>query len=1364
MEGKEALDQWLQSTRVCVAVRCRPLSDKESVGGAAVQIVSDQELLLRHKNEDVPFAFDHVFGPEARQEDLFQTLGLPQLDRAFGGYNSTIFAYGQTGSGKTHTMMNSRAGRPDVGLIPRMSEGLFKRIAEVTDKHVTRQFLVQCSFLEIYNEVIYDLLAPRPKDQKGGGLEVKEQKSIGVYVKDLMESVVEDPATLARLIEEGMANRATAATKMNDASSRSHCVFTIRLHQKDSFDSNYNTISKVNLVDLAGSERAKDTGAEGAMLREGANINKSLSALGNVINALSSMAESGKKRAFIPYRDSKLTRVLQESLGGNSFCTMLAAVSSARSNVEETLSTLNYAKRAKVIRVVAKRNEEMVQVQQLEQEEEVLRQRMALESKESSREASELDERRRQELEALQAFKRQRNWEEKQRRSAEQEAQRQLAKEAARQQLEHLRSKRRQRLQALREQGDLERTLQAVAAIGGRLCVGWPDKIREALKLWQKLQTQFRAVAVYREAAAADLSALWDLCAHAAPGSGVADSDVAPAMTLLGQARLKLESMSAELNVLSALEAQVRGQLGQLAPEVAVALADARTEARDVEVIPEEARSLDDVAKGELLDLLVLVQWQLYRHGDEAYSCMAAEAQGFSLEADLCKLVQVLGDLGQASDGRGAALRAEVLALAGEPWAQATRAAGEPGGQAGVTPQDSMPLPLGLSTFAVPDECLAASSQAVAARHARLLRSSGYGGWSPSADSPEEYLALDLGGQATVLGLSLQGREPCTGHWAQTPQLLRLATSGQDYAFLTVADRTFARPPVRLVHEVAVALVHSRGCFGGEQKWEIRSELLNHADMSREDKLEFFDELIKRTNFAWERDVAGAEGITARVTSSDVLGGKNCEETNKLLQMLSYLCLRLQTGEDGSNSGGLHDAARQWVTKWKLAYFTETEGWQWCTTAGGGVAGDREPLVLEGNCDAKAAKFVSLPRPVMASKLRVHPVSWHRHIGLRCEVHVAKAEHRCNGRQGSASEHLKGCVQLATKAAHELRRCLEERHRALSQDEDDLRQQASDLERQVQEALNRAEASEARAVAAEAALLHARADNERLGATVKRLEADVATASEVRAAAESRFVERDLDWQELHSAIAELTEQLLVMTDARDVLRAHDEELDELLASKDEELQRALEDKELAAEAADLLANDMGRLVEYQRECGLLRQEVSRLEEANKSLIAERDKLARKKEKLEAKKADLQDKLQKSEQYRVQARERMVLLQQRFLGEDAGIQLKVPGDMGEAFLSPLSDRGRSDGHSAHSGGKDSARSTGGFSTALADAKTTAGSDSFPAVHSPRFGGSLDSTGLASTPSKRSKSLQRDTSAPQFRSVTMRGKPEPHQWK
>lgn len=243
------------------------------------------------------------------------------------------------------------------GVIPRMNSALFDRISEETSRNSNLQFLVTASYFELYNEVIFDLLDPidrrkKPPQQRNAGLEIKEHNILGVYVKGLQEIVVDSASKLMSLLEQGASSRTTSATNMNEDSSRSHSIFTIKVHQKDACDESRNLFAKINLVDLAGSERAKSTGASGTALKEGANINKSLSALGNVINALVEQSK-GRKGVFIPYRNSKLTRVLQESLGGNSITVMVAAMSPALCNFEETLSTLKYANRAKDIKVIS---------------------------------------------------------------------------------------------------------------------------------------------------------------------------------------------------------------------------------------------------------------------------------------------------------------------------------------------------------------------------------------------------------------------------------------------------------------------------------------------------------------------------------------------------------------------------------------------------------------------------------------------------------------------------------------------------------------------------------------------------------------------------------------------------------------------------------------------------------------------------------------------------------------------------------------------------------------------------------------------------------------------------------------------------
>ncbi|KAI8967250.1 hypothetical protein BDF20DRAFT_829796 [Mycotypha africana] len=302
----------------------------------------------------------------ADQEHIYNDIGRDLLNHAFDGYNCCIFAYGQTGSGKSYTMMGYGQ---DKGIIPRICQELFERIALLSKKG-SLHFQVEVSYLEIYNEKVRDLLNPGNK----GNLKVREHPTIGPYVEDLARLIVSSYKDMEQLIHEGNQARTVAATKMNETSSRSHAVFTIFLtslanpeEKSEKSNKNSGKVARISLVDLAGSERVNSTGATGIRLKEGANINKSLATLGKVIAALaeqstSTMKSTAKRRAsftggksaspsttiFIPYRDSVLTWLLKDSLGGNSKTTMIATISPT--DYEETLSTLRYADQAKHIK------------------------------------------------------------------------------------------------------------------------------------------------------------------------------------------------------------------------------------------------------------------------------------------------------------------------------------------------------------------------------------------------------------------------------------------------------------------------------------------------------------------------------------------------------------------------------------------------------------------------------------------------------------------------------------------------------------------------------------------------------------------------------------------------------------------------------------------------------------------------------------------------------------------------------------------------------------------------------------------------------------------------------------------------------
>lgn len=298
------------------------------------------------------WSFNREDAHYAGQDHLFNDLGIPLLDNAFQGYNNCIFAYGQTGSGKSYSMMGYGE---EAGVIPRICRDMFERINAVqSDPHLT--CTVEVSYLEIYNERVRDLLNPATK----GNLRVREHPSTGPYVEDLAKLAVRSFAEIQNLMDEGNKARTVAATNMNETSSRSHAVFTLTLTQKrHDVETSMDTekVAKISLVDLAGSERATSTGATGARLKEGAEINRSLSTLGRVIAALADLS-SGKKNLKVPYRDSVLTWLLKDSLGGNSMTAMIAAISPADINFEETLSTLRYADSAKRIKNHAVVNED----------------------------------------------------------------------------------------------------------------------------------------------------------------------------------------------------------------------------------------------------------------------------------------------------------------------------------------------------------------------------------------------------------------------------------------------------------------------------------------------------------------------------------------------------------------------------------------------------------------------------------------------------------------------------------------------------------------------------------------------------------------------------------------------------------------------------------------------------------------------------------------------------------------------------------------------------------------------------------------------------------------------------------------------
>ncbi|XP_038879903.1 kinesin-like protein KIN-1 isoform X7 [Benincasa hispida] len=333
-------------SNITVCARFRPLSSKERQDhgdAVCVQYVDSETFIFKdEKTEELTFSFDRVFYDKSEQTDVYRFLAEPIVKDALNAVNGTIITFGQTGAGKTYSMEGPGILECDAakkGLLPRVVEGIFEctKLADETSK-----YSIKLSMVEIYMEKVRDLF-----DLSRDNVQIKESKTQGIILNGMIEMPIQDPPEALLTLSKGIANRAVGETQMNVASSRSHCIYIFAIQQESTKDKRART-GKLNLVDLAGSEKVEKTGAEGRVLEEAKTINKSLSALGNVINALT-CGPTGRGN-HIPYRDSKLTRILQDALGGNSRTALLCCCSPSPTNSSETLSTLRFGARAKHIK------------------------------------------------------------------------------------------------------------------------------------------------------------------------------------------------------------------------------------------------------------------------------------------------------------------------------------------------------------------------------------------------------------------------------------------------------------------------------------------------------------------------------------------------------------------------------------------------------------------------------------------------------------------------------------------------------------------------------------------------------------------------------------------------------------------------------------------------------------------------------------------------------------------------------------------------------------------------------------------------------------------------------------------------------
>ena len=346
-----------EATSVKVFARFRPLNNREQTtqteSDIKFEFLSPKNMRMTYhqvsssgasQTKDLDFAADRIFAADSKQEEVFEEMARPLLEEVIKGYNATIFAFGQTGSGKTHCMFGPSTQKSELGIIPRSADYIFEVLKQ--DPEI-EEATIKMSLLEIYMEGVKDLFVP-----ENDNLKIRETPSGASYVAGIREEYVNSPEELMALLELGQSNRKTAATNMNARSSRSHCVLIVTVTTKTR-DGTVR-VGKLNLADLAGSEKVKSTGATGQTLKEAQMINQSLSALGNCINALTDAT-----RSHVPFRDSQLTFLLKDSLGGNTKTALMVACSPAAINGEETYGTLKFAQRAKMVQNNVSVNAEM---------------------------------------------------------------------------------------------------------------------------------------------------------------------------------------------------------------------------------------------------------------------------------------------------------------------------------------------------------------------------------------------------------------------------------------------------------------------------------------------------------------------------------------------------------------------------------------------------------------------------------------------------------------------------------------------------------------------------------------------------------------------------------------------------------------------------------------------------------------------------------------------------------------------------------------------------------------------------------------------------------------------------------------------
>ncbi|ETW06755.1 hypothetical protein H310_02917 [Aphanomyces invadans] len=973
-----------------------------------------------NKDEVHEFGFDLVYGTDTEQRIVYEDFGRPVLERAFGGYNGTIFAYGQTGSGKTFSMTGIHGNESLEGLIPRMNKSLFEKIQMEKANDPNKLFLVECSFFEIYNEIIYDLLdSSSAKDKKNKGLEIKEHSVLGIYVKDLQERVVESREEVIELMALGASNRTVGYTNMNSESSRSHSIFVIKIHQKDSSDESKNVFAKVNLVDLAGSERAAGTGAVGSRLKEGANINKSLSALGNVINALVEDARTGKK-SFIPYRNSKLTRVLQESLGGNSLCSMLATLSPANINFVETLGTLKYASRAKSIKVNAKKNEEASQISQLSEEIAALKKKLSeqAESGLDPREKNEIVAKYEKQIQEIDAVRMQ-TWEDKARLSKQHEMERKkLAKERARAD-QKTQEEKVKKWKLLEAKADIELAIRATREldVGDDAWISMTTKVKVRVfeSMWppqvdmqaldQDVKDARTLICVFKDSFDKDVAS-W----KAMQQSADEPDDASAGHTTASQLCTKIKNIQEESAKMMALESELLRQTSALIDSVC-------DEAEKLSSTPaptakEQKQLLEDRDKA-----LAITRAMVRTYRTALVTTLKAERKRILnvresdyryptsfTDASMVMLAELQTQIDSPHVDED---RKKPRVLATKSLAKAVETCSKLVATMPSVDAPRIQIPKGeLHAFGVETKIIGDDKLTASSGDAKQARLNGQTCWIATAEDAAPWLKVDLGSVKFVDSFQLQGGivggstvlsemplvltkanmesiakqyDPAsvTGDHQQTYDIAKHVLSWVGLLKTTqVPTKLFSRPPVRFLHDV-ISLVVSNTGYGAGLFTEKEKDYTQLTE--KKDKADYLVKVLQLVASSFQGTVE------IKATDANILAGKEPEHT---MQFLALFCLgairHLATTLPATTQDGVPamvtpqpvEAPQAWVTELDVAVSVDGDTWTKPLPSGSANA----------STDVFTAVSTKLPQPTVARFVKFIPTKWNVAAAIRCEV------------------------------------------------------------------------------------------------------------------------------------------------------------------------------------------------------------------------------------------------------------------------------------------------------------------------------------------------------------------------------------------